>query len=79
MASQNILLQNFKVIEPHMQNAKAIEPHVTSTQAMPDDRVLITLDDGRSFVIDADQFDLQTDDTYQIVLHASDQQWLIHD
>ncbi|HWJ25962.1 MAG TPA: hypothetical protein VNS32_05430 [Flavisolibacter sp.] len=79
MASQNTLQQNIKVIESHVQNAKSVELHVTSTQAMPDDRVLITLDDGRSFVIDADQFDLQTDDTYQIVLHTSDQQWAIHD
>jgi hypothetical protein len=33
---------------------------------MPDDRVLITLDDGRSFVADAEQLKRQDDGTYLI-------------
>jgi hypothetical protein len=33
---------------------------------MPDDHVLITLRDGRSFVVDADQLKPQDDGTYLI-------------
>jgi hypothetical protein len=36
------------------------------TQAMPDNRVLITLDDGRSFVVETDQLKPQNDGTYLI-------------
>jgi hypothetical protein len=49
------------------------QPRVTTaggqagfTQPMPDDRVLITLDDGRSFVADAEQLKRQDDGTYLI-------------
>lgn len=54
------------------QNIKAIESHAGSTQAMPDDRVLLTLDDGRSFVIDAERLTPQSDGTYQVELIAAD-------
>ena len=37
-----------------------------STQPMPDDRVLIILDDGRSFVVDAEALKRQDDGTYLI-------------
>jgi hypothetical protein len=37
-----------------------------TTQAMPDNRVLITLDDGRSFVVETDQLMPQNDGTYLI-------------
>ena len=36
------------------------------TQAFPDERVLITLEDGRSFVVDTDQLGPQTDGTYLV-------------
>jgi photosystem II stability/assembly factor-like uncharacterized protein len=39
---------------------------VGTAQAMPDDHVLVTLDDGRSFVIDADELKLQDDGGYLI-------------
>jgi hypothetical protein len=40
---------------------------------MPDDRVLIILEDGRSFVIDAEQLKPQGDGTYLLTLTAADQ------
>ena len=33
---------------------------------MPDNRVLLTLDDGRSFVIDAERLKPQADGTYRV-------------
>jgi hypothetical protein len=54
------------------QNIKAIESHAGSTQAMPDNRVLLTLDDGRSFVIDAERMKPQTDGTYLVEIIAAD-------
>jgi hypothetical protein len=39
---------------------------------MPDNRVLLTLDDGRSFVIDAERLDPQADGTYVVELVAAD-------
>ncbi len=39
---------------------------VGTTQALPDERVLITLEDGRSFVVDTDQLGPQTDGTYLV-------------
>ncbi len=35
-----------------------------TTVALPDDHLLVTLDDGRSFVVEADQLALQDDGTY---------------
>jgi hypothetical protein len=39
---------------------------------MPDNRVLLTLDDGRSFVIDAERLKPQPDRTYRVVLTVGD-------
>jgi hypothetical protein len=57
---------------PQRQNIKAIESHAGSTQAMPDNRVLLTLDDGRSLVIDAERLDPQADGTYVVEIVAAD-------
>ena len=54
---------------------KTIETHTGSTQAMPDDRVLLALDDGRSYVIDAKRLARQPDGTYQVELIAADKPW----
>jgi len=51
---------------------KTIETHGATAQAMPDDRVLLTLDDGRSVVIDGERLNLQDDGTYQVELVAAD-------
>lgn len=60
---------------PQRQNIKAIESHAGSTQAMPDNRVLLTLDDGRSFVIDAERLDPQADGTYVVELTVADHRY----
>jgi len=60
------------ILRPQRQNIKAVESHAGSTQAMPDNRVLLTLDDGRSFVIDAERLDPQPDGTYVVELVAAD-------
>ena len=39
---------------------------VGTTQAMPDERVLVTFDDGRTLVVDADQLQPQADGTYLV-------------
>ena len=57
---------------PLRQNIKAIESHAGSAQAMPDNRVLLTLDDGRSFVIDAERLKPQVDGTYRVEIIAAD-------
>ncbi len=57
---------------PPRQTIKTVETHGASTLAMPDDRVLLTLDDGRSFVIDAERLTPQSDGTYQVELIAAD-------
>ena len=57
---------------PQRQNIKAIESHAGSTQAMPDNRVLLKLDDGRSFVIDAERLKPQMDGTYLVEIIAAD-------
>ena len=44
---------------------------VTSTQAMPDNRLLLTFDDGRSVVIDAERLTPQSDGTYHVKLNAA--------
>lgn len=41
-------------------------------RAMPDDRLLITLDDGRSFVVDADRLQPEPDGTYVVALTTAD-------
>lgn len=44
-----------------------------TTQAMPDDRILLTFDDGRSFLIDGERFRPQSDGTYHVELVATDE------
>jgi len=51
---------------------KTIETHGATALAMPDDRVLLTLDDGRSFVIDGERIAPQADGTYHVELVATD-------
>jgi len=45
---------------------------VGHSRAMPDDRVLITLSDGQSFVVDADRLQAQADGTYLVALTTVD-------
>lgn len=54
---------------------RTIETHAGRTQAMPDDRVMLTLDDGRSYVIDAKRLARQPDGSYQVELIAADAPW----
>jgi hypothetical protein len=51
---------------------KTTETHGATAQAMPDDRVLLTLDDRRSFVIDGERLSPQDDGTYHVDLVAAD-------
>lgn len=67
MKRQSSPPQYVKAIGEHAASAR----HVTSTQAMPDDRLLLTLDDGRSFVIDAERLTPQADGTYHVKLNAT--------
>lgn len=43
-----------------------------STRALPDDRVLVTLDDGRSLVIDGGRLKPQPDGSYELRLTRAD-------
>ncbi|WP_243422670.1 FG-GAP-like repeat-containing protein [Micromonospora globispora] len=45
---------------------RTADGHVGTTRPLPDDRVLLELDDGRSLVVDADQLQPQDDGTYLI-------------
>jgi hypothetical protein len=53
------------------QYIKATEEHAASAQVLPDNRLLLTLDDGRSFVIDAERLSPGADGTYQVHLSAA--------
>ena len=53
-------------------DVRTTDGRVGSTRPMPDDRVLITLDDGRSFVIDVDRLKPQADGTYLLPLTVAD-------
>jgi hypothetical protein len=55
-------------------NVKTTDGQVGSTAPMPDDRVLVTLDDGRSFVVDANRLKPQGDGTYLLALTAADRE-----
>jgi hypothetical protein len=57
-------------------NVKTTDGHAGRTQALPDDRVLVTLDDGRSFVVDATQLEPQDDGTYLVTVTAADRSTL---
>ena len=65
MTTQHLLLKSGKVVESH----------TATTQAMPDDRVLVTLADGRSYIIDSERFNHQSDGTYMLELKATDREW----
>jgi hypothetical protein len=69
MATERLQRQNIRAIEAH---AGSTQSNAGSTQAMPDNRVLLTLDDGRSFVIDAERLKPQPDRTYRVVLTVGD-------
>ncbi|HEV7703241.1 MAG TPA: hypothetical protein VGO46_03070 [Gemmatimonadaceae bacterium] len=58
--------------QPQPQNIKAIGSHAGTTQAMPDNRLLLTLDDGRSFVIDAERLKAQADGSYRVDFTVAD-------
>jgi hypothetical protein len=45
---------------------RAVDGHAGTARAMPDNRVLVTLDDGRSFVVDEEQLRPQDDGSYLI-------------
>jgi hypothetical protein len=53
-------------------NVRTNDGRIGRTQAMPDDRVLITLDDGRTFVVEADRLQPQDDGTYLVALNSTD-------
>lgn len=57
--------------EPQPQNVMTNEGP-GRTQALPDDRVLVTLEDGRSLVIDGDRLKPQRDGTYELELTRAD-------
>jgi hypothetical protein len=57
-------------------NVKAVEEHLGRTKALPDERVLVTLADGRSFVIDGERLAPQGDGTYLIALNDADRSQL---
>ena len=53
-------------------NVKTTGGEVGHSRAMPDDRLLITLSDGRSFVVDADRLQPQADGSYLVALTTAD-------
>lgn len=53
-------------------NVKAVEEHLGHTKALPDERVLVTLADGRSFVMDSERLAPQGDGTYLVALNDTD-------
>ena len=54
------------------QHIRTTDGHTGATRSLPDERVLLTLDDGRSIVIDADRLQPQVDGTYLVALTAAD-------
>ena len=57
---------------PPRYNVRAVEQHSGFTKALPDNRVLVTLADGHSFVADAERLTPQDDGTYVIALNDAD-------
>jgi hypothetical protein len=53
-------------------DVKTTDGEVGHSRAMPDHRVLITLSDGRSFVVDADRLQPQADGTSVVALTLAD-------
>ena len=58
-----------------LKSGNHVESHTATTQAMPDDRLLVTLADGRSYIIDSERFNPQPDGTYLLELKAADREW----
>ena len=62
---------------PPQQSFRISETRISTrsggTQAMPDNRVLLTLDDGRSFLIDGERLTLQSDGSYHVQLVTGDE------
>jgi hypothetical protein len=57
---------------PDTQNVMTNEGQAGSTRALPDDRVLVTLDDGRSLVIDGGRLTPERDGIYKLALTRAD-------
>lgn len=53
-------------------NVRTTDGHMGATRSMPDDRIMLMLDDGRSIVIDADRLQPQPDGTYLVALKPTD-------
>lgn len=53
-------------------NVRAIEEHFGHTRALPDQRVLVTLTDGRSFIVDGERLQPQDDGTYVLAINDVD-------
>jgi hypothetical protein len=53
-------------------NVTAIDKHLGHTTALPDDRVLVTLADGRSFIVDGERLTPAGDGTYIVALDDAD-------
>jgi hypothetical protein len=54
------------------QNIRTTDGHTGATRSLPDERVLLTLDDRRSIIIDADRLQPQADGTYVVALTPAD-------
>jgi len=53
-------------------NVRAVEELFGHTTALPDERIRITLADGRAFVVDGQRLVQQDDGTYLIAINDSD-------
>jgi hypothetical protein len=67
MSTPGPFQQSFRIAETR------ISTRTGGTQAMPDNRVLLTLDDGRSFLIDGERLTPQSDGTYHVQLVSGDE------
>ena len=54
------------------QQVRTVETHAAAAVALPDDHLLLTLDDGRSLVIDGERLSPQEDGAYQVEVVAAD-------
>jgi hypothetical protein len=53
---------------PPRYTVRVLDEHLGRTQALPDERLRVTLADGRSFVIDADRLAPRGDGTYVVTV-----------
>ena len=58
--------------EPRAPNVRTTDGQVGHSQAMPDERVRVTLADGRGVIVPADRLQPQGDGTYLVALAADD-------